>query len=390
MPGNASPAPIPLQRTTNEPSPLPPAPTSASPPGRSVTLRDGVDPGQVGPALVQRYGNLYASLPQFLFNGGIENCHTYAVHQDGVLQTLLVYRLSGHHIEVLNEVICLDPADIRAFGEQAFAHHPRVRSVGYRAVHSADCGGARPCQRYDYLEDTVIALPATGTSYHDSLSKNARRNIKRAQRAADTLEQCTFEVYDHGQAPPADILAIIALNHARMAGKNKRSGLDQTETDRILSLVAQCGMVGVIKVAGVVRAGGIACRTGDNYFLLVLAHDPAYDDQSLGFLCCYHTICACIARGGKEFHFLWGRYAYKQAFGGTLRELYRIVLYRSRLAMLRQADLVARTWIDGQRRRAMLWLHLHRQHPSPPFALALGLLERWRRWRFGTTMAPGA
>jgi CelD/BcsL family acetyltransferase involved in cellulose biosynthesis len=303
------------------------------------------------------------------------------MHHGNDLQTLLVFRLLNRRIEVLNEVICLSAPDMRIFADHVFAQFPQVDAVGFRAVHAPPCGGPRPSQRHDYLEDTVVTLPSDSQAYQESMSKNARRNVKRAQRGAADLDTCTFQVYGPGQAPPAEVRAIIALNHARMAGKNKRSGLDNDETRRILVLVESCGLVGVIKVDGVVRAGGIACRTGDNYFLLVLAHDPAYDDYSLGFLCCYQTICACIERGGRQFHFLWGRYAYKQAFGGQLRELYRIVIYRSRPAMLRQAGLGLRTWRQAMLRRAMLWLHERSQQPTPAIAIALGVLRRWRQWR---------
>lgn len=378
MPGNAN-------HETSAPDAHGAPPHQVIPFPRSVEIQPGVDTATVDPALARLYGNLYASVPQFLFGGALDDCHTYTVHQGDELHTLLVFRLRGHRAEVLNEVIPLDAADVRGFAEHVFARYPQVRTVGFRAVHAPPPGGTRPVQYYDYLEDTVIALPPDTGTYYDSLSKNTRRNVKRGQRDAADLESCAFHVYEPGQAPPDEVRAVIALNHARMAGKNKRSGLDDTETRRILALVEKCGLVGVIKVDGVVRAGGIACRTGANYFLLVLAHDPAFDDYSLGFLCCYYTICACIERGGREFHFLWGRYAYKQAFRGELRELYRIVIYRSRWAMLRHAGLAAETWRRAMMRRAMLWLHARRQQPTPAFAVALRLLARWRQWRHPAT-----
>jgi hypothetical protein len=41
---------------------------------RTVSVRPGVDTGQAGPALARLYGNLYASLAQFEFSGGLEDC----------------------------------------------------------------------------------------------------------------------------------------------------------------------------------------------------------------------------------------------------------------------------------------------------------------------------
>nr|WP_315222680.1 GNAT family N-acetyltransferase [uncultured Duganella sp.] len=340
----------------------------------------GEVPAWAGPALERLYGNLYATLTQFRLSRDLAQAHTYAAYQGGELKTLLVFGLRDGVVEVYNEVICLGAGEIDAFARYVFAGFAAARVVALRAVHVPRAGWAYPSQQYDYLEDTWIALPAGVEAYTASLSKNTRRNVRRySQSLLDEQPGYTFDLAEGGAADPRRIDAIIALNHARMATKNKLSALDARETARLKQLAGACGLVGAITIDGRIRAGAISYHVGDNHFLVVLAHDPDYDRYSLGFLCCYLTICACIERGAKEFHFLWGRYDYKRSFLGQQRSLDQLLLYRSRGARLRHAGLALRTWAAAARRRAMLWLQQgrRREHPAARAALRChGALRR--------------
>src|SRR5207245_3753907 len=116
------------------------------------------------------------------------------------------------------------------------------------------------------------------------------------------------------------------------------------------------GLVGVATVDGRVCAGVICSRSAANYFMHVIAHDPTYDEYRLGKLCCYLTICECINRGGKEFHFLWGRYEYKYRLLGVQRDLDHLTVYRSRAQFLLNGNLVLKNAYKGYGRQAKRWL----------------------------------
>ena len=342
----------------------------------------GQVPAWTGEALEQLYGNLFASLPQFRLGRGLAGAHTYAAYQDGALRTLFVFTLRGGRVEVLNEVVCLDAQEIEQFAAYVFAQFAEAAVVAFRAIHTARRRWSCPHQQYDYLEDTVVTLPASGEAYTASLSKNTRRNVRRyRQDVLEDLPGFAFHVAEREQADPAQIDAIIALNHARMANKNKLSALDAAAAANLRSLARGCGLVGVVTVDGRVCAGAISYRVGANYYLMVLAHEPAFDRYSLGFLCCYLTICACIERGGREFHFLWGRYDYKRSFLGEQRGLDRLLLYRSRPAQLRHAGLALGAWAAARRRRAMLWLQQAKRGETRAARLALACRDWLRRRR---------
>lgn len=341
----------------------------------------------IGPALARLYGNLYASLPHFALDHDLASCYAYAVHQDSRLRVLLVFVLQDRQAQVLNEVVALDGAELDAFADYVFRHFPAIQAVSLRAVQVARWPARHLCQHYNYLEDTVIALPTSEADYHACLGKNSRRNLRRYHSALmQDHPDAVFEL-----AAPDDseaVHAIVALNRARMAGKHKQSALDAEEARRIALLAGEGAVIGVVRIGGRICAGGVACTVGGNYFLLVLAHDPAYDEYSLGFWCCYRTIAACIERGAGEFHFLWGRYYYKRALLGQERDLDRVLLYRSPWAMLRQAPLALAAWRHSLRRRAMLWLHRHKEAPGPLARRLLAAQATLRRWRHALRPLP--
>jgi hypothetical protein len=142
-----------------------------------------------------------------------------------------------------------------------------------------------------------------------------------------------------------------------MADKNKVSGINEGEVDRILALVKECGgLVGIATIDGRVCGGLINYRVGTNYFMPVIAHDPEYNDYRLGTICCYLTICECITRGGKEFHFLWGREEYKSRFLGIQRDLDTLNVYRSSTQLILNSDIALRSAYKAYVRQVKLWL----------------------------------
>jgi hypothetical protein len=154
----------------------------------------------------------------------------------------------------------------------------------------------------------------------------------------------------------SDIRDVIALNKMRMSGKNKLVSIDEKKINQILTHVKENGLVCIARIDNQICAGAICFRTGKNYFMTVVAHDPTYDSYGLGKLCCKHLICECIDQDGKEFHFLWGRYEYKFSLAGVQRDLYEIVIYRSKIDTLVHLNLAFKIWLHARKRQAILHL----------------------------------
>lgn len=313
-------------------------------------------PSYVAREMDRLYGNLYSSVSNIKANGNTANVSTYVVSKGSEVIAVFLFRRKYGKVTLLNEVIEISEEELSRFVRTIFTKYPSVNSISFIAIKAGQPQLNYPYQRANYLEDIIVTLPPTVDEYLGSLKKNTRRNIKRySNRLQTNLPGFSYGVYAKDEINEQDVRDIIKLNHARMSGKNNVSGLDEEESEKMIRLVRECGMICVARNEGVVCAGAISFRVGDNYFLKVLAHDSRYNDYSLGILCCYHILCECIKRGGSEFHFLWGRYDYKYTLLGVQRDLDYLAVYRSRLHYLMDLHHVIATAFNGYLRQTKLW-----------------------------------
>lgn len=307
----------------------------------------------------QLYENVFASMLQFrTYHGAPAGSHAYVARKDGKAITILLFQIRNGTARVMNEVIWLSEQEIRRFADYVFGTFKTVNVILFSAIETDTGMLPYPHQRFNFLEDIVASLPDTVDEYLARLGKNTRRNIKRyMHRLKLRFPSFGYKVYVRDEVSEDDIRAVIALNHARMAEKHKISGIDEPETQRIIKMVKECGLVCIASIDGRICAGTISFRMGRNYFLSVIAHDPPYDHFWIGILCCYLTLCEYIARGGKSCHFLWGQYEYKYALLGVQRDLDNVAVYRSRAHMLLNGGQVLQSIASGLRRKTNLWLH---------------------------------
>lgn len=318
----------------------------------TISLYENSVPSFVEPELEVLYEHVFSSMPQFRVYDGIDgNTHTYVAQNSGKTTAVLLFRCVGNKVQVLNEQISMDAEEIDRFCRYVFDTWPAVDMVTFRAIRSGPKPLAFPHQQFYRTEDIVLRLPLTADEYLNSLSKATRKNFKyysnRLRRNFPTLR---YVLLTDGDIPDQHVRDIIELNRARMAAKNKESEMSPADADRLIRLVQQCGLVSVMMLDGRVVAGTVCSRVGANYFMHVNAHDPVHNDARIGRLCCYMTICDCIGRGGKEFHFMWGRFEYKYALLGVQQDFDELIAYRSHARMLRNGGSVLRTAFDGYAR----------------------------------------
>jgi hypothetical protein len=315
-------------------------------------------PSFAGPEMERLYGHISSSLNQFRVYGGLtEQTNTYVVRKGNEVATILMFRREGERVEVINQSIKLSSEDIARFAQHIFAEYKTVNLISFHAIRTEALRLPFPYQSFGCTDDIVLTLPGTVNEYLASLGKNTRRNIKRyMDRLKRTFPSFRYDCHVGDAINEQHVRAIIGFNRARMAGKHKVSTIDRVEEERIVQLVKACGLIGVATIDDRICAGAIAYRCGENYFLYVIAHDPKYDGYWIGILCCYLTICECIARGGKAFHFYWGRYEYKFALGAIARQLDHIAIYRSYTQLLLHARTALQIAYHGYMSKTKLML----------------------------------
>jgi len=317
----------------------------------TIALYENSIPSFVEPELDTLYGHVFSSLPQFrVYDGLGDGVHTYVAQNGGRTAAALLFRVQGKRVQVLNEQITMDAAEVERFARHAFDTYPDAGMVCFHAIRAVGRLGL-PHQHFYRTEDIVLTLPPTPEDYLAALGKATRKNFKyHGNRLKRNFPSLQFKVYEDGDIPVSHVRDIIELNRARMATKNKESEIDAAETDRLTRLVKESGLVSAMILDGRVVAGTVCSRVGANYFMHINAHDPAYDDARMGKLCCYMTICDCIERGGKEFHFMWGRFEYKYLLLGVQQDFDELIVYRSRAHMLANAPTALRTAFHGYSR----------------------------------------
>jgi hypothetical protein len=297
----------------------------------SISWHENEIPAFVEAELERIYGSIFSSLAHFRVHGGAENASCWVIRCGADITDILLFRREGCCVRVINEWIKLGEQDIRRFADSVFARYPKVDRIAFHAIELDAARLPYPGQRFNCTDDSVVTLHDSADAYFAQLGKATRKNIKRhLTRLRQNFPDFRYRIYEAGAIEEQHVRAIIGLNRLRMANKNKVSGIDDLEADRMLRLLRMKGTVGVMTIDGKLCAGALTYRIGDNYFSFVRAHEPQYDDYRLGLIGGYLLISECIARGGKEFHFMWGREEHKALLLGVQKELDHLTIYRSR------------------------------------------------------------
>lgn len=324
-----------------------------------VTCHENDVPSFVESELVRLYGNIYSSLRQFSIDGSLSSpTSTYVERKGQDITEVFLFQRSKREARVLNEGIRIDSDTLQRFASYLFSTDPTLDLVSFHAVRPDTERLSFPFHRYNCLEDIVLSLPENRVAYLDSLGNSTRNYIKRyLNKLKRTFPTLSHRIYVGNDIDEQQIREVIRLNSARMAEKGKSAGIDTLEEQRIVRLVQECGMLSVVLIDGRICAGTINYQVGDNYFLEVIAHDPAYNEYRLGTLCCYLTICECIERGGDEYHFLWGKNEYKYRLLGVERALDHLTVYRSHWHRFVHLGTTLDNIGRSCRRQGQLWLH---------------------------------
>jgi hypothetical protein len=320
------------------------------------SYEDGI-PDFLGGELGRLYRSIFSSLPQFRIHGGADQAITLVARTRTCILSVLIYRVEGRRVEVLNQCFVLQDEEITRFTRYIFERYPLVDSVSFRTVDNQMSSLPHPAQVYQCSEDFVLRLPDSVDAYHASLGKSTRQYVNRYLKKLKQLHPgFSFEALTGDDIREEDVHAIFDLNRARMGVRGTSYGFADDYPAKTTQLLKEVGLLCVLRIDGRVCAGTILYCVEGEYYLDVLSHDSMFNDIGLGTLCCYLSICECIRRNGRVYHFLWGRYDYKLRLGGIERPLSEVTLYRSRLPMVLRPVPVIKQAAKGQLYKMKMWL----------------------------------
>lgn len=326
--------------------------------GMTVTCYDSVIPPFVERALEQRYGSLYSSLATMTAYGGdLAGTSVFLAARGGEIAMLWLFQRRGTQVRVLNESIPVSESELRCFADWIFARFPDVQVITLNCVDPGLQRLGRPLQMDDCSDDSVLHLPPTMDDYLARLGKATRKNVQRyAARLRERFPDFRYTVRFRDEIDAAQIAELVRLNRLRMRLKGKQSGITADEERALLHIARRHGMLLTATIDGRICAGALVFQVRDNYFSFVRTHDPAYNEYRLGLIGACRMIEECIARQGRELHFMWGREPHKAMLKGVEKRLFRLTVYRSRLQLLLNLKLAGANLYHAWHRRFRLWL----------------------------------
>lgn len=193
-----------------------------------------------------------------------------------------------------------------------------------------------------YGEDVMVAMPATKQELLASLGSNKRQQLGKYTRRLEREWPAGVEWVCLAKEEITEELfcAIVQFNSLRQSEKGKQTLWHQAMTHQRCQLARRTGLLCGIRLNGKFVSGAVTYLYGQDAYYALIGHDPQYDYWNLGNLTTWLTMEKCLERSVRRFHFLWGLSEYKLRFGGEVKPLYTLSIYRDYLTR------VISSWID--------------------------------------------
>lgn len=352
--------------------------------GIAITCYHNLIPPFVEDALEQRYGALFSSLAAMkAYDADLAGTSVFMATRDAEIVMVWLFQRQGKGVRVLNESIAVNEDEATRFADWIFASFPEVETITINCADTAIRQLRWPLQTHNCSEDSVLELPAKMEDYLARLGKTTRKNIHRyTTRLKEQFPTFQYSVTFRDEIDPKQISEIVRLNRLRMMLKGKVPGITPADQQAMLNMARRHGMLLIATIDGRICAGALVFQVRDNYFSFVRTHDPAYNQYRLGLVGACLMIQECIARQGKELHFMWGREPHKAMLLGVEKPLFRLTIYRSRFQFLLNLRLVLANVCEAYQRRLRTWLvdKMHRDDDAVT-RIAGGMRRLARRMR---------
>jgi hypothetical protein len=342
------------------------------------------------PELDRMYQSPYSTLARLRIYQEDKNLKVYAALQGAAVISVLMFRLEGRKVVVLNQQTQIDAAEITRFATAVFARYPSVTAISFWGLMPSP--GQLPFLSHQNfcLPEVVLTLPESPDAYLASLGSKTRGNIRRClKKLSQTYPSFRTQTSVKGDINPQDISDIIQLSNARMAVKGNVTYNSDEETQRLVRLAGAYGLVFTIKIDDRIGAGVVCYRVGSTYFGQVLAHDPKFDEYKLGLVCNYLSISEFITRGGRELRMGGSTHSYKFDLRGKLMHLDYLIVYRNLAHYVAGAPSALMKSIMAYLSRAKLWLLLAQRRDDWVSRVTTRIINRVREFK-RTGFAMGA
>jgi Acetyltransferase (GNAT) domain len=168
----------------------------------------------------------------------------------------------------------------------------------------------------------IAHLPNCKHAYFNQLGKHKRVQLPKYWQQLTTHLDNDLEIRcEVGEdIKLEETIQLECLNRTRRAAKGK--GVDsianiEKRHKNLQDLTKTSGFFMTLRHRGIIVGGTLSFISGNEAFIMVLAHDLAYEQFRAGTLSIWKTLECLIERNITNVNFLWGRQVFKSQFLGV-------------------------------------------------------------------------
>lgn len=304
----------------------------------SIQIFDNEVPEFVENMLESLYENIYCTVARLTVYGSLAGVHTYLSLRNSTPDCLILFRIAGPNINVLNQQISLSTEQIQVFCTSAFDRYETSRQVNFYALNTTVAA-----ERFHFvyqeipeIEENIAVLPQSGEEFLQAMPAQSRarmlKSIRKIKADHPSYEFVILNGEEIGFTPVEDIVRLAAK---RMLAKGCAPYIDDGDIPALVQLAQTYGSLGLIRIEGRLVAGTLSYRVGERWFAQLIAHDPALNVYGLGNQLQLQVMLDAIDRGAREFWMMGGGGVDKARFLTRRTMLNSITVYRSRSAAMR-------------------------------------------------------
>lgn len=283
--------------------------------------------------LVPLRSNYYSTPEYCLIFKELKNFSLLVMKIESQVRYTFAFHKVNNEVVILNSVTGINSEYLTIACKYLFDHYS-IKRVKINLAYITGPKLTVPHLTFSLNSDMVIHLPASEDEYMKSLGKKTRKHIR--QYIKNLKEERSHFEFSFMRMKPKNntyIKQIVSMNRLRMRKKGQVSRLDNAYQKKLVKLAEKYGWCGIAVLDSKIVAGTLCFKTGDDYYLQIISHDPTLDKLELGQVVLFLTIRECIKKKGKRLHLLWGNAQYKYRFLGVRQTLFSFILFRSRLKM---------------------------------------------------------
>ena len=306
-------------------------------------------------ALGPLYQNIHSCLAYFKLYSAVKDINSYVERRHHQITAIFLFEFKNGKITVLNQFIKADQEQVERFSRFVFTRFGTATLIIFPVIETVINRLSFPFRQATLTDDFIVPLPKTVAHYEAGLGKSTRRTTRACiNKLHKKYSDVRFEFYENDAVDEQHIRCIANMHKARL--RTQHVPVDALVTERRVKLAKECDtMVGLVRIDGRICAGSISYRVGDHYFASMLAHDPHYNADRVGFLCAYHTVCESIKRHAKAYHFGQSRFRYKENLLCVRHPMNHVEIFRSRGQLIRHYRRVIKMIFKGSILRLELW-----------------------------------